>query len=352
MGNKLVTTTGYQTGSEEGVKPDSPLLTVANLHTYFVSERRTVRAVDDVSFSIPAGDVLGMVGESGSGKSVCALSIPGLISPPGRIVSGRITLGQTNLRDISAGELRAVRGRRIGMIFQEPMTALNPVLRCGTQILEMLETHAMPGGENRVQELLDWVGIPAPDRVARAYPHELSGGMRQRVMIAMAVACEPELLIADEPTTALDVTVQAQILELLDRLRRETGMAVLFISHDLGVIANLAARVAVMYAGQIQELAARDALFRQPRHPYTQGLMAAMPGLETTTNRLPVIPGQVPDLANLPQGCRFAPRCPLADEQCRRDAPPWTEDDAHGVRCWKPGETADFTGQLSDVQQG
>ncbi len=329
------------------------LLSVENLSTAFDTEDGPVTVVDQVSFEIDASETLGLVGESGCGKSVTALSIMGLLPrPAGRTVGGRILFRGEDLGAIPAERLQQVRGNRIAMIFQEPMTALNPVQRIGRQLAEAYTLHAPGAGRNaakeRALELLDQVGIPAAERRLTEYPHQLSGGMRQRVMIAMALASRPDLLIADEPTTALDVTIQAQILELLRDLQRETGMAILFITHDLGVIAELCSRVVVMYAGRIAEQASAAALFASPRHPYTRGLLASVPRLEDDPKTvLSTIPGTVPDIHELPTGCRFANRCPHAEDICRRRAPeledtpvPEGQTSSHRVAChrWRAVE--------------
>ena len=289
-----------------------PLLEVKGLKTYFYTEDGVVRAVDGVSFEVYPGEVLGLVGESGCGKSVTSLSIMRLISKPGRIDEGEILLDGENLLDLPEEEMIKVRGNRISMIFQQPQTALNPVFKVGDQLAEVLDVHQDLGKEagwKRAVALLKMVGVPDPERRAEAYPHELSGGMAQRVMIAMALACVPELLIADEPTTALDVTIQAQILDLMRDLRREMGTSVILITHDLGVVAEMAERVAVMYAGEIVEQTDVNSLFDEPLHPYTQGLIGSIPVLGEIKEKLDVIPGSVPNLVNLPPGCRFAPRC-------------------------------------------
>lgn len=317
-----------------------PLLQVDHLATYFHTDRGTVKAVDDVSFSVDAGKTLALVGESGCGKSVTALSIMRLIPvPPGKIVSGRILFEGTDLLKLSETEMRHVRGNKISMIFQEPMTSLNPVFRVGDQIAEVLELHEkLPRKEalERAVDLLRMVGIPSPESRLRDYPHQMSGGMRQRVMIAMALACNPRLLIADEPTTALDVTIQAQILELMDALRRTTGTAVLLITHDLGVVAETAEHVVVMYAGRVVEAAPVRELFHNPMHPYTRGLMRSIPSLaEDDKRRLDAIPGVVPSLLALPPGCKFNDRCGHVMGQCREAEPPLTAlQPEHLVRCW------------------
>jgi oligopeptide/dipeptide ABC transporter ATP-binding protein len=324
------------------------ILQVEDLRTHFSGDDGLVRAVDGVSFEIRAGETLALVGESGSGKSVTALSILRLVpEPPGRIVGGRVVFQGRDLLALPAGEMRRVRGREISMVFQEPMTSLNPVFTCGEQIVESLVLHEhLRGREARARtvELLRRVGIPSPEQRAGEYPHQLSGGMRQRVMIAMALACRPALLIADEPTTALDVTVQAQILELLRQLQDELGMAVLLITHDLGVVAETADRMAVLYAGQVVESCTVAVVFQRTCHPYTAGLLASLPRLGSRGTRLRVIPGQVPDAARLPAACRFHPRCPAAVERCRTLEPPLrTLDGDHTSRCWRAQEIADGT---------
>ena len=319
-----------------------PLLEVKNLKTFFNTEDGVVRAVDGVNFEVYPGEVLGLVGESGCGKSVTSLSIMRLIAPPGKIVEGEINLVGRNLLDLPESEMIKMRGNRISMIFQQPQTALNPVFKVSDQIAEVLNIHQDFGreaGRNRAVELLKMVGIPDAERRAESYPHELSGGMAQRVMIAMALACVPELLIADEPTTALDVTIQAQILDLMRELREKMGTSVILITHDLGVIAEMAERVAVMYAGEIVEQTDVDALFEQPLHPYTQGLIGSIPVLGEIKDRLEVIPGSVPNLVNLPPGCRFAPRCAAREKfglkVCAEFKPDLIEaKPGHLVRCW------------------
>jgi oligopeptide/dipeptide ABC transporter ATP-binding protein len=319
-----------------------PLLEVKGLKTYFYTEDGVVRAVDGVSFEVYPGEVLGLVGESGCGKSVTSLSIMRLISKPGRIDEGEILLDGENLLKLPEDEMIKVRGNRISMIFQQPQTALNPVFKVGDQLAEVLDVHQDLGKEagwKRAVSLLKMVGVPDPERRAEAYPHELSGGMAQRVMIAMALACVPELLIADEPTTALDVTIQAQILDLMRDLRREMGTSVILITHDLGVVAEMAERVAVMYAGEIVEQTDVNTLFDQPLHPYTQGLIGSIPVLGEIKERLDVIPGSVPNLVNLPPGCRFAPRCQARFKYgcaiCAEIKPELQEiKPGHLVRCW------------------
>jgi len=319
-----------------------PLLEVKGLKTYFYTEDGVVRAVDGVNFEVYPGEVLGLVGESGCGKSVTSLSIMRLIAKPGRVDAGEILLDGENLLDLPEDEMIKVRGNRISMIFQQPQTALNPVFRVGDQLSEVLSVHQDLGreaGRKRAVALLKMVGVPDPERRVDAYPHELSGGMAQRVMIAMALACVPELLIADEPTTALDVTIQAQILDLMRDLRRDMGTSVILITHDLGVVAEMAERVAVMYAGEIVEQTDVNSLFDEPLHPYTQGLIGSIPVLGEMKEKLDVIPGSVPNLINLPPGCRFAPRCQArlkyACTICAEVKPELEEvKPGHHVRCW------------------
>jgi len=298
------------------------LLVVADLKTHFFTDRGVAQAVDGVSFTIPAGSTLGLVGESGCGKSVTALSILRLIpDPPGRIVGGSILLEGRDLRNLSEEEIRQVRGNQISMIFQEPMTSLNPVFTIGDQIMEALLLHrkvSRKEAEEQAIDMLRRVKIPSAETLIHQYPHQISGGMRQRVMIAMALVCRPKLLIADEPTTALDVTIQAQILELLEELQEEFGMSILLITHDLGIVADLADAVAVMYAGRIVEYAPTRELFANPRHPYTLGLFQSRPRLGMKKKRLEVIPGVVPNPIDFPRGCRFHPRCGYVAEDCRK----------------------------------
>ncbi len=315
------------------------MLRVEELCTEFATDAGIVRVVDGVSFELAAGETLGIVGESGCGKSVTALSIMGLLpKPAGRIVGGRVLFDGTDLVRVSIDALAQIRGRRIAMIFQEPMTALNPVQRIGHQVIETLRLHGDVGDRRalraRAVELLAEVGIPAPDRRLDDYPHQLSGGMRQRVLIAIALACRPDILIADEPTTALDVTIQAQILELIERLQHQRGMSVIFITHDLGVIAEIADHVVVMYAGRVAEQAGVMSLFEQPLHPYTRGLLASMPQLQQVSkSRLPTIPGLVPALSELPAGCRFSNRCAHATSICTTEPPLMLAQSDHHVAC-------------------
>ena len=315
------------------------LLEVRDLRLDFPSAKGIVHPVDGVSFRIERGEVMALVGESGCGKSLTSLALLRLVPPPGRIADGsRIMLEDTDLLGLSERKIRAVRGGRIGMVFQDPMTSLNPVLTAGDQIVEAIRAHrtiSKREAKDRAIKLLTEVGIPDPAGRFDAYPHQLSGGLRQRVMIAIALAADPTLLIADEPTTALDVTVQAQILELLDRLRQSHGMAVLLITHDLGVVAGRADRVAVMYAGQLVETAPTEALFRRPSHPYTQALFASIPKLDGPVGRLEPIPGSVPQPTAWPTGCRFHPRCEFVFEPCPDHVPPMFEPGpAHQAKCW------------------
>jgi peptide/nickel transport system ATP-binding protein len=316
------------------------LLEVRGLRTYFASERGEVRAVDGVDFSLERGRTLGIVGESGCGKSVTALSIMGLVpQPPGRIAGGEVLFEGKDLLKLPAQRLRDLRGDELSMIFQEPMTSLNPAFPVGEQVAEALLRHkdiSKDEAQNQAIEMLRRVRIPSPERRARDYPHQLSGGMRQRVMIAMALACNPKLLIADEPTTALDVTIQAQILELMRALRAELGTAIILITHDLGVIAELADDVIVMYAGKVIERCAAKRLFSEPQHPYTVGLLGSIPRLHLQQDRLSAIEGFVPDAASPPAGCRFHPRCPFVVEKCLREVPPLMEiTNDHHAACWR-----------------
>ena len=309
------------------------MLRVENLVTRFHTYDGVVRALEGVSFEVREGEIFGLVGETGCGKSVTTYSTLRLLPSTGRVHSGRITFAGESLLDASESRMREVRGGEIAMIFQDPLSALNPVMRVGDQIAESVWLHDdLPNAEAvaaRVEEVLGEVRMPDPAGAARAFPHELSGGMQQRVMIAMALAGRPKMLIADEPTTALDVTIQSQVLQLLRQLKQEAGLTVLLITHDLGVVAELCDRVAVMYAGTIVETAPVAELFGNPRHPYTQGLLAALPG---TSDTLAPIPGRVPDLLNPPSGCRFHPRCPLAVDRCRAEAPE-LRGDARQVAC-------------------
>jgi peptide/nickel transport system ATP-binding protein len=328
------------------------LLEVEGLTTYFYTRQGLVRAVDGVSFHVAQGETLAIVGESGCGKSITALSIMRLIPiPPGRIVSGQVRLAGKDLLAIDEAEMRSIRGNEMSMIFQEPMTSLNPVMTIGHQICEALMLHqklSRTDAMAKATDMLRKVRIPEPEQRLKEYPHQLSGGMRQRAMIAMALACNPKVLIADEPTTALDVTIQAQILELIVDLQREFQAAVLLITHDLGVVAETAQRVIVMYAGRKVEEASVEDLFARPQHPYTQGLLASIPRLglmrqqDAGTERLREIPGIVPALSDLPPGCVFAPRCPRADDRCRAEYPAFEEKAArHWAACWHAGRGGD-----------
>ncbi|MBI4471831.1 MAG: ABC transporter ATP-binding protein [Acidobacteria bacterium] len=315
------------------------VLEVRNLKTYFFTDEGVIKAVDDVSFSVERGKTLGLVGESGCGKSVTAMSITRLVSHPGRIVGGEILLNGRNLVTLSDQEMRQVRGSQVSMIFQEPMTALNPVLEVGFQIAEAVLAHekvSKAEAWDRAVEAMRAVAIPDPEKRARDYPHQLSGGMRQRIMIAMALVCHPSLVIADEPTTALDVTIQAQILELLDSLRQQYHLSLILISHDLGVIAEVAETVAVMYAGKIVEIGPAMDVFHNPQHPYTQGLLQSVPRLGSSLqkkDRLNVIEGMVPNLLHLPDGCSFAPRCYKRTVECEHGEIKLERKENKEVRC-------------------
>jgi oligopeptide/dipeptide ABC transporter ATP-binding protein len=324
------------------------LLSVRGLTTAFFTDEGVVRAVDNISFAVRKGEALAIVGESGCGKSVTAMSIMRLVSPPGRIIGGEILFKGTNLVDLPDREMRRYRGNDIAMVFQEPMTSLNPVFKVGDQVSEAIRIHRKVGKKEawkQAGEMLDLVSIPDPVKRLDDYPHQLSGGMRQRVMIAMALSCDPELLIADEPTTALDVTIQAQIMELLARLQKQLGLAVLLITHDLGVVAEFCERVLVMYTGRIVEEAPVELLFRGPNHPYTRGLLRSVPNPARDAEvreRLETIAGMVPSLRSLPQGCKFAPRCPEVMQICHGEEPArMLVDEDHDARCYLYGEIAD-----------
>ena len=330
---------------EPATVPARTVLEIDGLQTHFFTAVGAVRAVDGVSYSLKSGETLGVVGESGCGKSVSALSILRLVAdPPGRIVGGAIRFEGRNLLDLPEAEMETIRGNKISMIFQEPMTSLNPLFTVGRQIAEAVALHqglSRRAAWDCAVEMLRRVYIPEPERRAHAYPHQLSGGMRQRVMIAMALSCNPKVLIADEPTTALDVTIQAQILDLMRDLQETFGTAIILITHDMGVVAENADRVVVMYAGRKVEEAPADELFDAPGHPYTKGLLGSIPHLDTAArsearrSRLNEIKGMVPSLFNLPQGCSFAPRCGLATDRCRAEAPPLEERrPAHFIACW------------------
>jgi peptide/nickel transport system ATP-binding protein len=320
----------------------APLLEIKNLRTYFSVRGHTAKAVDDVSLSILPGQTLGLVGESGCGKSVTAHSIMRLVpTPPGRIAGGEILFEGRDLVTLSEAQMRRIRGNRISMIFQEPMTSLNPTYPVGDQVEEVIRLHeklSRAAARERSVDMFKLVGIPAPEKRIDDYPHQMSGGMRQRVMIAMALACNPQLMIADEPTTALDVTIQAQILDLMNTLKQETGAAILFITHDLGVIAEMSQHVAVMYAGRMMEYADAKTLYASPKNPYTVGLLGSIPvlGKNSGGGRLKTIPGVVPSLLQLPEGCLFSDRCPDVFDDCRRVAPAMVPvGENHFVRCLK-----------------
>lgn len=318
------------------------LLEVRGLQTYFQTEGGLLPSVDGVSFSVDRGETLAIVGESGSGKSVTSMSIMGLVASPGRIVGGEISFEGRDLLKLSRSEMRRLRGNDISIIFQEPMTSLSPVFTIGNQISEVLRKHQGLGKQAAAQksiEMLEKVGISNGRKIARSFPHQLSGGMRQRVMIAIALACRPKLLIADEPTTALDVTIQAQILDLIETLSIEENTGVILITHDLGVVAEMADKVAVMYAGEIVEEASVFELFEHPKHPYTIGLLGSLPKINEQRERLDSIPGSVPNMLSMPSGCPFHPRCAYADERCRQIKPRLEEKAAgHRVSCLKAEE--------------
>jgi oligopeptide/dipeptide ABC transporter ATP-binding protein len=334
-----------QEEAERSAKPAETVLEIEDLRTHFFTADGVVRAVDGVSYAVRSGEILGVVGESGCGKSVTALSILRLVAdPPGRIVGGAVRFQRTNLLDLTEREMEGIRGNDISMIFQEPMTSLNPLLTVGRQIAEAIALHRGMSRREAMDaaiEMLRRVHIPEPAQRAHAYPHQLSGGMRQRVMIAMAVSCNPKLLIADEPTTALDVTIQAQILDLMRELQETLGTAIVLITHDMGVVAENADRVVVMYAGRKVEEAGAKELFEAPGHPYTKGLLGSIPNVEIAAHirgrrpRLNEIKGMVPSLASLPQGCSFAPRCGFATDHCRASYPPLLQyRPGHWVACW------------------
>ncbi len=315
----------------------APLLSVENLRIEFPTRRGTLVAVDDVSFHIDPGEVLGVVGESGAGKSLTGAAIIGLLEPPGRIAAGRIVLDGRRIDNLPYSEMRRVRGREIGAIFQDPLTSLNPLYTVGRQLIETIQTHTdLSAGKarSRAIELLAEVGIPAPDKRIDGYPHQFSGGMRQRVVIALALCVNPRLIIADEPTTALDVSIQAQILALLKRLCRDHGTAVMLVTHDMGVIAETADRVAVMYAGRLAEIGSVRDVVKHPKHPYTVGLMGSIPGIGREVERLSQIKGSMPRLTDIPIGCAFNPRCPQAFDRCRRQRPDPMPVESGLVACW------------------
>jgi peptide/nickel transport system ATP-binding protein len=313
-----------------------PVLSVRNLQVEFATRHHTLRAIDGVSLEIAKGEVLGVVGESGAGKSVTGLAVIGLIDPPGRISGGEILLSGLRIDNLRAEEIRKIRGKRIGMIFQDPLTSLNPLYRIGDQIIETIRTHTSLSGtaaRKRAIDLLAEVGIPAPDKRIDGYPHEFSGGMRQRVVIALAICAEPELIIADEPTTALDVSVQAQIIALIKRLGRDHGTAVMLVTHDMGVIAETCDRVAVMYSGRVAEIGPVQDVIQNPLHPYAKGLMGAIPTLAGEDKRLVQIPGSMPRLSAIPQGCSFNPRCAFAFDRCRIERPDPIRHGTQAVAC-------------------
>jgi len=326
----------------ENIVQVDKILEVHNLKTYFYTEDGVVKAVDGVDFDVRRGEIVALVGESGCGKSVTSFSIMQLVGTPGRVVDGEVLFNGQDLLKLPEAEMRLMRGDRLSMIFQQPTSCLNPVFRVGDQIAEVLQIHRgmdKKEGWKKAIHLLYTVGIPEPEKRVHSFPHELSGGMAQRVMIAMALACEPELLIADEPTTALDVTIQAQILDLMRGLQGEFGASIILITHDMGVVAEMAARVSVMYAGRVVEQAAVNTLFDNPLHPYTHGLLASIPVMGVVKNRLDTIPGAVPNLINLPPGCKFAPRCLARLEHnlqiCTEREPDLIEHEPdHHVRCW------------------
>jgi peptide/nickel transport system ATP-binding protein len=314
-----------------------PLLSIRDLRVEFATRRGPLVALDAVAFDVAPGEILGVVGESGAGKSLTGLSIIGLLDPPGHIARGEIRLKGRRIDNLPPGEMRKIRGRHIGMIFQDPLTSLNPLLRIGDQLAETILTHtdlSSKQAREKAIALLTEVGIPAPERRIDGYPHEFSGGMRQRVVIALALCAEPSLVIADEPTTALDVSVQAQIIAVLKRLTREHGAAVILITHDMGVIAETADRVAVMYAGRIAEIGKVDEVVRRPLHPYAMGLMAAIPTLDGRIERLAQIPGSMPRLSAIPKGCAFNPRCPNVFDRCRVERPPPLAMGDRQAACW------------------
>lgn len=329
------------------------LLEIRNLRTYFYTENGVSKAVDGVDIDIYPGETLGIVGESGCGKSVTSLSIMRLIQePPGKIVDGEILFKGRDLARLSQDEMRQIRGNEISMIFQEPMTSLNPVFTIGEQISEAIMLHKKVDKKQAMEESIEMlrkVGIPLPEQRVKEYPHQLSGGMRQRIMIAMALSCNPDLLIADEPTTALDVTIQAQILDLMQDLKKKYKMSIMMITHDLGVVAEVCDRVAVMYAGKVVEYTDVKTLFKNPRHPYTWGLLNSIPRLDKEVDRLPAIPGMVPDSKNFPVGCRYNNRCPFATEKCFKEEPELMEvAEGHRARCWYADKLDELKNKAED----
>ena len=317
---------------------NAPLLEVRHLRVEFPTRRGTLLALDDISFSIDPGEVLGVVGESGAGKSLTGAAIIGLLEPPGRIARGEILLEGQRIDNLPYDQMRAIRGRRIGAIFQDPLTSLNPLYTVGRQLIETIRTH-LPVGEQdaraRAIRLLQETGIPAPEARIDQYPHQFSGGMRQRVVIALALAAEPKLIVADEPTTALDVSIQAQIISLLRRLCKEHGAAVMLVTHDMGVIAETCDRVAVLYAGRVAEIGPVRSVIHQPRHPYTSGLMGSIPAMDEDREQLLQIDGAMPRLHAIPPGCAFNPRCPQATDRCRRERPDLMDAGATRAACWQ-----------------
>ena len=316
---------------------ESNLLEVRNLRVDFPTRRGTLIAVDDVSFEIKAGEVLGVVGESGAGKSLTGAAIIGLLEPPGRISGGEVRLAGKRIDNLAQEQIRQIRGREIGMVFQDPLTSLNPLFRVGEQLIETLQTHADLDEKSARKQAIDWlteVGIPSPEVRIDQYPHQFSGGMRQRVVIALALCANPKLIIADEPTTALDVSIQAQIISLLKRLCREHGTAVMLITHDMGVIAETADRVAVMYAGRLVEIGEARKVIQNAKHPYTLGLMGSIPTIGDTEEELRQIQGSMPRLAEIPEGCAFNPRCPNVSDRCRKHRPELQSVDESSVACW------------------
>jgi peptide/nickel transport system ATP-binding protein len=330
----------------------TPALKVENLSTHFFTRQGVVKAVNEVSFEVPRGGILGLVGESGSGKSMTGYSIMGLIDAPGRVVGGRILLGGTDLRMLDAEAMRTLRGNKVAMIFQDPMMTLNPVLRIDTQMIEAIQAHAPVSRQaafERARAALAQVGIPSPDERLLAYPHQFSGGMRQRVAIATALLNKPELIIADEPTTALDVTIQGQILFEMQKLARESGTALIWITHDLSVIAGLADRICVMYAGRVVESGSVAQVLDMPRHPYTRGLIFSVPACNPRGRPLSQIPGMTPSLLNLAPGCAFRERCVRADSQCAAEPAESTTAEGHSERCFHPHEEPMVLPDLADI---
>jgi len=316
---------------------ESKLLEVRNLRVDFPTRRGTLIAVDEVSFEIKAGEVLGVVGESGAGKSLTGAAIIGLLEPPGRISGGEVRLAGKRIDNLAQEQIRQIRGREIGMVFQDPLTSLNPLFRVGEQLIETLQTHADLDEKSARKQAIDWlteVGIPSPEVRIDQYPHQFSGGMRQRVVIALALCANPKLIIADEPTTALDVSIQAQIISVLKRLCREYGTAVMLITHDMGVIAETADRVAVMYAGRLVEIGEARKVIQNAKHPYTLGLMGSIPTIGDTEEELRQIQGSMPRLAEIPEGCAFNPRCPNVSDRCRKNRPELQPVDESSVACW------------------